>query len=76
MSGKIDVDVEMKASPDLFWSTVRDSDKIFPKAFPQQYKSIEILEGDGKAVGSVRLIKYAPGILVCFLSYVYIIVYV
>ncbi|MCD7462898.1 hypothetical protein HAX54_049593 [Datura stramonium] len=59
--GKIDVEVEVKTPADKFWNSIRDSTNLFPKAFPDQYKSIEVVEGDGKSVGSVRLIKYAEG---------------
>ncbi|KNA24457.1 hypothetical protein SOVF_015610 [Spinacia oleracea] len=60
--GNLEVDVEVKSNPEKFWNGIRDSDKIFPTAFPELYKSIEILEGDGKAVGSVRLVKFAEGL--------------
>ncbi|KAJ8547781.1 hypothetical protein K7X08_021017 [Anisodus acutangulus] len=60
-SGKIDVEVEVKTPVDKFWNSIRDSTNLFPKAFPDQYKSIEVVEGDGKSIGSVRLIKYAEG---------------
>ncbi|KMT07310.1 hypothetical protein BVRB_6g149380 [Beta vulgaris subsp. vulgaris] len=60
--GNLEVDVEVKSNPDKFWNSIRDSDKLFPQAFPELYKSIEILEGDGKAVGSVRFVKFAEGL--------------
>ncbi|KAL3501224.1 hypothetical protein ACH5RR_035673 [Cinchona calisaya] len=60
-TGKLDVEVEVKSSADEFWNAIRDSTNLFPKAFPNQYKSIEVVEGDGKSVGSVRLVKYAEG---------------
>lgn len=60
--GKLDVEVVVKSHVDKFWETIKDSAVIFPKAFPQDYKSIEILEGDGKSVGSVRHISYGEGI--------------
>ncbi|KAI4314304.1 hypothetical protein L6164_027226 [Bauhinia variegata] len=60
-AGKLEVDVEVKSSAERFWGIIRDSATIFPKAFPVDYKSIQILEGDGKAVGSVRLIEYGEG---------------
>ncbi|KAI4328308.1 hypothetical protein L6164_020671 [Bauhinia variegata] len=60
-AGKLEVDVEVKSNADRFWTIIRDSATIFPKAFPEDYKSIQILEGDGKAVGSVRLIEYGEG---------------
>ncbi|KAI8528371.1 hypothetical protein RHMOL_Rhmol12G0144000 [Rhododendron molle] len=58
-AGKLEVDVELKTSADKFWESIRDSSTVFPKALPHHYKSIQVLEGDGKSVGSVRLIHYA-----------------
>lgn len=60
-SGKLEVDVEIKSPAPKFWEAIRDSTTLFPKHFPDQYKSIDVLEGDGKAVGSVRLFTYAEG---------------
>lgn len=59
--GKLHVEVEVKSPADKFWVSLRDSTEVFPKAFPHDYKSIDVLEGDGKAVGSVRLITYSEG---------------
>ncbi|KAJ0038495.1 hypothetical protein Pint_23050 [Pistacia integerrima] len=59
--GKLDVEIEVKSSADKFWGAIRDSTSLFPKAFSHDYKSIEVLEGDGKAPGSVRRITYAEG---------------
>ncbi|KAL2482004.1 MLP-like protein [Forsythia ovata] len=58
---KLEVDVEVKSDAEKFWNSIRDSTTLFPKAFPDQYESIQVLEGDGKSAGSIRLIKYAPG---------------
>ncbi|XP_054810687.1 MLP-like protein 423 isoform X1 [Prosopis cineraria] len=60
-TGKLEVEVHVKSHADKFWATIKDSATIFPKAFPQDYKSIEILEGDGKSVGSVRHTTYGDG---------------
>ncbi|XP_059447859.1 MLP-like protein 423 [Corylus avellana] len=60
-SGNLEVEVEVKSHSDKFWPTIRDSPIILPKAFPNDYKSIEILEGDGKSVGTIRLITYGEG---------------
>ncbi|GKV22826.1 hypothetical protein SLEP1_g32649 [Rubroshorea leprosula] len=60
-SGQLHVEVEVKSPADKFWGIIRDSASVFPKAFPQDYKSIEVLEGDGKAPGSVRLVTYSEG---------------
>lgn len=59
--GTLNVEVDVKSVAPKFWNSMRDSTIIFPKAFPHDYKSIEVLEGDGKAVGSVRLITYSEG---------------
>lgn len=59
--GKLEVDIDVKSNADKFWETIRESTTIFPKAFPNDYKSIEILEGDGKSAGSVRHITYGEG---------------
>ena len=61
-SGKLEAEVEIKSHADKFWGGIRDSGTLFPKIFPEQYKSIEIIEGDGKGVGSIRLIKFTEGI--------------
>lgn len=59
---KLEVDVELKSNPDKIWSSIRESDKLFPQAFPELYKSIDIVEGDGKSVGTVRHVKFAEGL--------------
>lgn len=60
--GKLEVDIiDLKSNADKFWQTIRDSTTIFPKAFPHDYKSIEILQGDGKAPGSIRHFSYGEG---------------
>ncbi|KAF6157320.1 hypothetical protein GIB67_004258 [Kingdonia uniflora] len=59
---KLEVEIESKSPADKLWEAITESNTLFPKVFPDQYKSIEILEGDGKSVGSIRLITYAEGI--------------
>ncbi|XP_004489875.1 MLP-like protein 423 [Cicer arietinum] len=64
--GKLEVDIiDLKSNADKFWQTIRDSTTIFPKAFPHDYKSIEILQGDGKAPGSIRHFSYGEGSPIC-----------
>uniref|UniRef100_A0A1D1ZGT8 MLP-like protein 423 n=1 Tax=Anthurium amnicola TaxID=1678845 RepID=A0A1D1ZGT8_9ARAE len=62
LAGELEVEVDVKSPADKFWRGISDSTELFPKIFPDQYKSIESVEGDGKTVGSVRLIRYAQGI--------------
>lgn len=61
MACKTELDVEVKSSADKMWEAIRESTKLFPKIFPELYESIETVEGDGKSVGTIRLLKYAPG---------------
>ncbi|KAH7515763.1 hypothetical protein FEM48_Zijuj10G0060700 [Ziziphus jujuba var. spinosa] len=44
-SGKLEVEIEVKASADKFWECIRDSTNLFPKALSHDYKSIDVLEG-------------------------------
>ncbi|KAH0450225.1 hypothetical protein IEQ34_020917 [Dendrobium chrysotoxum] len=62
MAKKLEIEVEVSSPADKFWEILRDSTDLFPKIFPQQYKSIQVIEGDGKSVGSIRAINYAEGI--------------
>ena len=59
--GTLHVDVEVKSHADKIWEGLRDFIYIYPKAFPNDYESVEVLEGDGIVVGSVRHIKYGEG---------------
>ncbi|XP_030961323.1 MLP-like protein 423 [Quercus lobata] len=60
-TGKMDVEIEVKSHADKFFEALKDSVNVLPKAFPNDYKSIEVLEGDGKSTGSIRLIHYGEG---------------
>ncbi|KAJ3674009.1 hypothetical protein LUZ60_006001 [Juncus effusus] len=62
MASKVEFELEVKSNAEKFWKAMKDYADLIPKGFPQQYKSIDIIEGDGKSVGSVRLVKYAEGI--------------
>ncbi|KAL4569613.1 hypothetical protein LXL04_025254 [Taraxacum kok-saghyz] len=59
--GKLDVEVKVKSEADKFWNTIMDSATIFPKVCSDLYKEVEVLEGDGRSVGSVRLVHFAEG---------------
>ncbi|OVA01712.1 Bet v I domain [Macleaya cordata] len=55
---KLGVEAEVKCSADKFYGTFKHNITQLPKFFPQVYKSIELIQGDGASVGSVRLWKY------------------
>ncbi|PIA46406.1 hypothetical protein AQUCO_01500148v1 [Aquilegia coerulea] len=57
--GKLEFELEVKSSVDKFWGGMKDTTVIFPKIFPNRFKSIEVIEGDGVNVGTVRLVKYS-----------------
>lgn len=61
MASMLEVDVEVKCNAGKYWEVIRDSNNIFTKAFPDQYKCIKVLQGDGKSVGSVRHVTYGEG---------------
>lgn len=63
--GKVETEIELKSNADNVWSTIiRDYIAVFPKAFPNDYKSIEILEGDiGKVASAVFRVTYGEGVL-------------
>ncbi|KAL5216294.1 hypothetical protein ABZP36_007695 [Zizania latifolia] len=62
MASKVELMVEVKSAADKLWTALRESTELFPKIFPEQYKSIETVEGDGKSAGTVRLLKYTEGV--------------
>ncbi|GMN63414.1 hypothetical protein TIFTF001_032500 [Ficus carica] len=45
----------------LFKAFVLDSHNLIPKIMPQAIKSIEIIQGDGRAAGSIKQINVAEG---------------
>ncbi|KAF5180305.1 Mlp-like protein [Thalictrum thalictroides] len=58
---KVECEIEVKSPVETFWGGLKDSTTIFPKIFPQRIKNIEIIEGDGTSVGTVRLLTYVEG---------------
>ncbi|OVA01726.1 Bet v I domain [Macleaya cordata] len=57
------VEVEVKCSADKFYGWFKNNMTDLTKLQPHIYKSVEILEGDGKSVGTVWFWKYVlPGI--------------
>ncbi|KAL8550460.1 hypothetical protein ACS0TY_009043 [Phlomoides rotata] len=50
---KFEFDIVLKSSAGKLWRNLKNFVTTFPKALPHMYKSIEIIEGDGKSVGSV-----------------------
>ncbi|CAH1439344.1 unnamed protein product [Lactuca virosa] len=59
--GKLDVEVKVQSTADKFWNSIMNSATIFPKVCSGLYKNVEVLEGDGQSVGTVRVIHFAEG---------------
>ncbi|CAH1426377.1 unnamed protein product [Lactuca virosa] len=57
--GKLDVEVKVQSTADKFWNSIMNSATIFPKVCSGLYKNVEVLEGDGQSVGTVRVIHFA-----------------
>ncbi|PIA62158.1 hypothetical protein AQUCO_00200277v1 [Aquilegia coerulea] len=57
-AGKLEFEVDLKSPADKFWRGLQDRTVLFPKIFTYRFKSIEVVEGDGINVGTVRLMKY------------------
>ncbi|KAI3894155.1 hypothetical protein MKW92_036527 [Papaver armeniacum] len=51
------VEIEVMCSADKFYGLFKEDMTQLVNHFPQYYKSVELLEGDGKNVGTVRLWK-------------------
>ncbi|OVA01725.1 Bet v I domain [Macleaya cordata] len=57
------VETEVKCAADKFYGWFKNNMTDLTKIQPHIYKSVEVLEGDGKSVGTVRLWKYViPGL--------------
>ncbi|KAL0447108.1 UNVERIFIED_CONTAM: Pathogenesis-related protein 1 [Sesamum latifolium] len=59
MAFNFEVETEVKSNAETVWSALKQHATIFPKAAPDKYDSVEVLEGDGLSVGSVVLFKKA-----------------
>lgn len=58
---KLAVETEIQSSADKFYYKFRNNMTELTKVHPEIYKSIEVLKGNGIAVGSVTLWKNAIG---------------
>ncbi|KAK9106061.1 hypothetical protein Scep_022905 [Stephania cephalantha] len=55
---RLQVETEVKSSAAKFYNMVKNNMTELTKVFPECYKSIEFVEGNGRTVGSVMLWKY------------------
>ncbi|XP_022889372.1 MLP-like protein 28 [Olea europaea var. sylvestris] len=59
---KIEVQTQTRSSPDRVFDIYKNKSYLMPKISPDKLQSIEVIEGDGISVGSVRLWTYVMGI--------------
>ncbi|KAI3524588.1 hypothetical protein L1887_03247 [Cichorium endivia] len=60
-TGKVDVEVKVKSDAEKFWKSIKEFATTFPKVCPNIYEKVEVLEGDGFSVGSVREVHFGEG---------------
>ncbi|KAK9106071.1 hypothetical protein Scep_022915 [Stephania cephalantha] len=58
---KIEKECEVRCPVDKMYEFFRYNIAQFTKILPEHYKSCELLEGDGKGYGTVRLWTYTLG---------------
>lgn len=58
---RLHLETEIKCSPDKLFDVYKNKIGLLAKISPDKLRSIEVLEGDGKTVGSVRLWTYVLG---------------
>ncbi|XP_015956823.1 MLP-like protein 423 [Arachis duranensis] len=59
--GKLEAEMEVKSNADKFWSSIKDFATIFPNTSPSIYKGTQIIQGDGKAPGSLMKVTLDIG---------------
>ncbi|KAK6134139.1 hypothetical protein DH2020_032089 [Rehmannia glutinosa] len=59
---KLELQTQIRSSPFKIFDVYKNKTYLMPKISPDKLKTVEILEGDGKSVGSVRLWTYVMGI--------------
>lgn len=61
MASNIEVEIEMKTPAEKVWSNIREFVTVYPKALPHIFEKFDVLEGDGRAVGSILVTTFNPG---------------
>ena len=54
----------------LYKAVAKDADTIFPKALPDSFKSVEIVEGNG-GPGTIKKISFVEGTIFTHLLYIF-----
>ncbi|KAL1539372.1 MLP-like protein 423 [Salvia divinorum] len=59
-ASKFEVELESKTSPEKLWKNLKEFVTLFPKAMPDVYQGIEVIEGDGRSAGSIFVSTMKP----------------
>lgn len=55
---KFEVEIELKTSPEKLWKSQKEFVTLFPKVMPDLFKGIDVIEGDGRSVGTVYVVTF------------------
>ncbi|KAK4423444.1 MLP-like protein [Sesamum alatum] len=61
---KLQLQTQIRSSPDKIFDVYKNKTHLMPTISPDKLQSIQVLQGDGKSVGSVRLWTYVMGVAV------------
>ncbi|KAH6762914.1 hypothetical protein C2S52_020347 [Perilla frutescens var. hirtella] len=59
---KLELETRISSSPAKFFEVYHNKSYLMPRICPDKLQSIEVLQGDGKSVGSIRLWTYVMGV--------------
>ncbi|KAG6396514.1 hypothetical protein SASPL_142665 [Salvia splendens] len=57
---KFETEIELKTSPEKLWKNLKEFVTLFPKAMPDLIEGIDVIEGDGRSVGTVYVATFKP----------------
>ncbi|KAG6398806.1 hypothetical protein SASPL_140277 [Salvia splendens] len=59
-TNKFEVEIELKTSPEKLWRNLKEYVTLFPKAMPDVIERVDVIEGDGRSVGTVYVSTSKP----------------
>ncbi|CAA0817173.1 Polyketide cyclase/dehydrase and lipid transport superfamily protein [Striga hermonthica] len=59
---KIELQTQIRSSPSKLFDVYKNKIYLMPKICPNKVEKVDVLEGDGKSLGSVRLWTYVMGV--------------
>ncbi|KAL0446771.1 UNVERIFIED_CONTAM: MLP-like protein [Sesamum latifolium] len=59
---KLQHKTQIRSSPDKIFDVYKNKTYLMPNISPDKLQSIQVLQGDGKSIGSVRLWTYVMGV--------------